>query len=178
VFGIGSAGDAAISPFVQRCQAEYATRTSHEGLGGNRQEVPARLPVGPPAEALQSGAQKRRSVIPPHQGQVVTVDVHQAVVVDRCGDGDDQRRLAHGMVEMDPVNLVAGSVGAAPVIRENANRASALCCNRHRRAGHRRSPHAGEPSGGAGARKSAGHRPAPPATGVLPGLHLRVLDVR
>lgn len=25
----------------------------------------------------------------PQQGQVVTLDVHQAVVVDRCGDGDD-----------------------------------------------------------------------------------------
>jgi hypothetical protein len=53
VLGVGRAGDAAISPIVRRCQAEYAARTSHEGLGGDRQEIPAGLPVGHPAEALQ-----------------------------------------------------------------------------------------------------------------------------
>ncbi|MDT5229504.1 MAG: hypothetical protein QOJ56_31 [Mycobacterium sp.] len=116
VVGIGSADNAAISPSVERCQAEYAARTSHESLGRDRQEVPAGLPVRPPAEAFQRSAHQRRSVIPPHQGQVVTLDVHQPVVVDRCGDGDDHRRLAHGMVEMNPVDLVARSVGAAPVI--------------------------------------------------------------
>ena len=72
------------------------------------------FPIRPPAEALQRSAHQRRSVIPPHQEKVVTLDVHQPVVVDRCGDGDDHRRLAHGMVEMDPVNLVAGPVRAAP----------------------------------------------------------------
>jgi len=54
-------------------QAKYASRTSHEGLGsGDRQEVSARLPVRPPAEALQRSAHQRRSVIPPRQGQAVT----------------------------------------------------------------------------------------------------------
>jgi hypothetical protein len=65
-FRVCAADNGAISPFVQRCQAEYAARTSHESLGGDRQEVPAGFPVRPPTEALQRGSHQRRSVIPPH----------------------------------------------------------------------------------------------------------------
>jgi hypothetical protein len=46
----------------------------------------------------------------------MTFDVHQAVVVDICGAGDDRRRLPHGVVEMDPVDEVARAVRVAPII--------------------------------------------------------------
>jgi hypothetical protein len=47
----------AFSPFVGRRQVEHASRTPHEGCGRDRKDVPAGLPVGPPAEAFQCSAQ-------------------------------------------------------------------------------------------------------------------------
>ena len=53
--GVGSAGDVTISPFVWCYQAEYAVRTSHESLGGDRQEIPAGFQSALPPKRSSAG---------------------------------------------------------------------------------------------------------------------------
>jgi Phage integrase family len=55
VVGVGSAGDVTISPFVWCYQAEYAVRTSHESLGGDRQEIPAGFQSALPPKRSSAG---------------------------------------------------------------------------------------------------------------------------
>jgi hypothetical protein len=93
-FRVCAAHAPAVSPFVQRCQTEYAARTPHESLGGDRQQVPGRLTVRSPAETFQRGSNQRRLVTSPHERQVVALDVHQTVVVYRCGDRPMTTRFA------------------------------------------------------------------------------------
>lgn len=51
-----SADNAALLPFLRCHHVEYASPTSHEGIGGDGKDVPAGLPVRPPAEPLQRNA--------------------------------------------------------------------------------------------------------------------------
>ena len=87
-----------------------------EGLLRDRQDVPAWLPHNHPAEGAQRIPQQRRAMIPPHQRHLITLNVHKPVLVYLCDDGDNGRRLPHGVVEMDPVDEVAGAVRVAPII--------------------------------------------------------------
>jgi hypothetical protein len=106
----------AFAPIVRRCQAEDASCTAKEGFLRDRQEIPARFPHRPPTKAVQRIPQQRRAMMPPDQRHLIALNVHEPVLVHRCGDRDYGRRLPHRVVEMDPVDEVAGAVRAAPII--------------------------------------------------------------
>jgi hypothetical protein len=57
VIGVRRVESPAFSPFVRLRQVEHASRTPHDGFRRDQKEVPARLPVRHPAEAIQRGVQ-------------------------------------------------------------------------------------------------------------------------
>jgi hypothetical protein len=56
VVRVGDAVNVAFSPFVQSRQAEHRAGTTEEGFGRDSEDVPARLPIRHPAEAVQRNA--------------------------------------------------------------------------------------------------------------------------
>jgi hypothetical protein len=74
VFAMASLG---VKLTSRRCRS---TSSSHKTVGGYRQQVVAGFPDRTSAKALQRSPQQCRSVIPLHQGLVVTLDMHQPVV--------------------------------------------------------------------------------------------------
>ena len=71
----------AFAPLVRCCQAEHTSRTAKEGFLRDRQDVPARLPHCPPAEAVQRIPRQRRAMIPPDQRHIIAVNVHEPILV-------------------------------------------------------------------------------------------------
>jgi hypothetical protein len=56
VVRFGDAVNLAFSPLVQSRQADHRPRTTEEGFGRDGEDVPARLPIRHPAEAVQRSA--------------------------------------------------------------------------------------------------------------------------
>jgi len=78
---IGHPVNVALSPLFRRRQAEHASCTAKEGFLRDRQDVPARLPHCPPAEAVQRIPRQRRAMIPPDQRHIIAVNVHEPILV-------------------------------------------------------------------------------------------------
>ena len=49
-------------------------------------------------EAVQRIPQQRRAMVLPDQRHIIAVNVHEPVLVYLCGDGDNGRRLSHGVL--------------------------------------------------------------------------------
>src|SRR6478736_8152329 len=105
-----SAVNVAFAPLVRCCQAEHTSRTAKEGFLRDRQDVPARLPHCPPAEAVQRIPRQRRAMIPPHK-DTSSPSMCTSPSSSSCGDGDYGRRQqscngsGSGTVCLSPSNV-------------------------------------------------------------------------